>query len=576
MAAILPLLRVTSLIMISWLAWWLVFAGWGILLLRACGRRVRGAQQWIGAFWVGWSLTLPFLTVWHFFRRVDGAAVAVVIAIGLGGLGTRRLRIADCRLRIDNFRITGIVIFIALAFLAADHCLLPPCNFDTGLYHLQAMRWIELYAIVPGLGNLHGRLAFNQSYFLYAALLDTGPWHGVAHYWMSGLFPLTLIAQLMLKLAAPRRGYENATRRLFWLLLAVPVVSQVNNVNLAAPSPDLPLFTLALTLALELLDLLLLAPAATRGVPSRVMKIVIIALAGITVKFSFVALGALAAALALGVGVARLWRRRQRVVVRLLCGTALCGAAILIPWAARDLLLSGHVGYPLPWLTLPLPWRVPLPAVRAEMIEIRGLACDPREVFKPWPVRGWGWIPRWASYMNTFQKFDLFLPLGMVALAMAMALWQRRRGIAPVGSRSMWLFLALPIPALLFWFFTAPHPRFAGGLFWILAAGANAFILARFGTRLRVALAVGMVLLSALFAAPTLPFQWPGPERGFPAIPRVEAVPFVTDSGLRLLTSADGWLCWDMPLPCTPYPKRGLRLIERGNVQRGFKIDGPK
>jgi hypothetical protein len=32
------------------------------------------------------------------------------------------------------------------------------------------------YPIVPGLGNLHPRLAFNSAYFLYAAALDGEPW----------------------------------------------------------------------------------------------------------------------------------------------------------------------------------------------------------------------------------------------------------------------------------------------------------------------------------------------------------------------------------------------------------------
>ena len=616
MSALFPLLRVTSLIMISWLAWWLVFAGWGMLFLRACGRRVRGAESLIGAFWIGWSLTLPFLTVWHFFRRVDGAAALVVIAIGLTGhilvllrnntgsagvharssLGLRTASSAprcrppsrlislfavEARLQPFSFswgRISFILVFLALAFLVADHSLMSPLNFDTGLYHLQAMRWIESYAVVPGLGNLHGRLAFNQSYFLYAALLDAGPWHGLAHYWVTGLFPLTLIAQLLLKLTGRSRRGENPTRRLFWLLLAVPVYSQVNNYNLSSPSPDLPVFILSVVLALELLDLLMLSPAATRTVPHRVLKIVLIALAGITVKFNFVALGGLASALALGVGAARLLRRHKRPAVRrLLLAFSLCGAAFLIPWAARDLVLSGYVGYPLPWFTLPLRWRIPLPAVLEEKDVIYGFARDPCESLKSiWPLQSWSWFPDWATYVATYQKFDILLPLGLVGVALVVALWQRRRGVAP-AARPMGLFMVFPIGALVFWFVTAPHPRFAGGAFWILAAGANAFILARFAPRrprLMAVLAGAMILLSLRYAPRPMIILAPGPERGFHPTPQVRAVSYVTASGLRVLIPASGWQCWDLPLPCTGYPKRGLSLIEPGNLQAGFKLEG--
>ncbi len=42
---------------------------------------------------------------------------------------------------------------------------LKPGNSDTGLYHAQAIRWIETFPAVPGLGNLHSRLAFNSNWF---------------------------------------------------------------------------------------------------------------------------------------------------------------------------------------------------------------------------------------------------------------------------------------------------------------------------------------------------------------------------------------------------------------------------
>ena len=43
-------------------------------------------------------------------------------------------------------------------------------HFDSGLYHAQAIRWIEEYGVVPGLANLHCRLAYNSSAFLLTAL----------------------------------------------------------------------------------------------------------------------------------------------------------------------------------------------------------------------------------------------------------------------------------------------------------------------------------------------------------------------------------------------------------------------
>jgi hypothetical protein len=56
--------------------------------------------------------------------------------------------------------------------------MLAPDNYDSGLYHLQSIRWDNTYPIVPGLGNLHERLAFNQSFFEFVAALNFQPYFG--------------------------------------------------------------------------------------------------------------------------------------------------------------------------------------------------------------------------------------------------------------------------------------------------------------------------------------------------------------------------------------------------------------
>src|SRR4029079_17401394 len=57
----------------------------------------------------------------------------------------------------------------------AQLSLLKPEYHDFGNYHLATIRWLTAQPIVPGLGNLHFRLGFNQSYFLYPAQLIAKP-----------------------------------------------------------------------------------------------------------------------------------------------------------------------------------------------------------------------------------------------------------------------------------------------------------------------------------------------------------------------------------------------------------------
>jgi len=43
---------------------------------------------------------------------------------------------------------------------------------DTESYHAQSIQWVRKYAVVPGLGNIHGRLAFNSMFLVISALFS--------------------------------------------------------------------------------------------------------------------------------------------------------------------------------------------------------------------------------------------------------------------------------------------------------------------------------------------------------------------------------------------------------------------
>ena len=47
-----------------------------------------------------------------------------------------------------------------------------PTNYDTALYHAQAIHWIESFRAVPGLANIHNRLAYNSSWLVLVASLS--------------------------------------------------------------------------------------------------------------------------------------------------------------------------------------------------------------------------------------------------------------------------------------------------------------------------------------------------------------------------------------------------------------------
>lgn len=69
----------------------------------------------------------------------------------------------------------GYAVFLAgLVLLMAYGTSRGYMHVDTGLYHAQAIRWIEEYGVVPGLGNLHSRFAYNSAAFPLCAVYSMG------------------------------------------------------------------------------------------------------------------------------------------------------------------------------------------------------------------------------------------------------------------------------------------------------------------------------------------------------------------------------------------------------------------
>src|SRR5262249_21929009 len=123
--------------------------------------------------WIGIGLVLGVLQVWHLFLPVSTWVFGIVFAIGVLSaalLGGRALpEIASVARRYPGATVVAILICLCLVNRSLNDQEYP----DQGLYYLNAIRWEHDYAIVPGLGNLHDRLAFNNSVFLLHAMLES-------------------------------------------------------------------------------------------------------------------------------------------------------------------------------------------------------------------------------------------------------------------------------------------------------------------------------------------------------------------------------------------------------------------
>ncbi len=543
---------------VSALCWWLVlgsmFAGLGLLVRRQFGLRCDSAEAVFSCFWVGWAASVAFLQLWHLAWRVDGRALAVLALTGVAGLVASRtdLRSPDLRKPAPTTLLTA-GFCLGLGLWVASRAIGPLSAGDTGLYGWPMVKWLTSHPIVAGLGNLHGRLAYNSSFHLYAAVTDAGPWHERPHALANGTLMFVLLAQAVHgSVTLFSKGRAAPAHRLFFALLSGPILAAIAQPGPKLPSltTDLPTFALALVIASQMLLLL----TSRRERDFRMFSITVLCAAGIVVKASLAGFAATAFLISW-----IYWWKRGKSILLMFAG----GFAVLAPWLARNVMLSGYLVYPGGFGAFDVEWRVPRSLALEEAYFIAGWA---RRAGVHWSrvIDGWDWLPFWlAARPATFWRLVL-----LAAAALAYAAW-RARG----RPRAPWWILAPAAVSLIFCALTAPNPRFVAAALPTLAAGAVALALPEDARPRQAAWLVFLLFI----AVPALlaPYRIPDRYRGasYYSVPTAAHEVKVTHSGLAVHVPKEDEFCWDAPLPCAPYFRPNLRTLVEGDLGSGFVLD---
>jgi len=589
---VLTALAAASLILATWLLVLTLFVGIGAAL-RAAGRGgYRRPDDLLVDSWLGFVAVIAVLQVWNLVLPVDGRAWLPLILLALWGLRRARPQLAPLLRGPWPSGERWLAVAVVLAGLwIANRASGSSGLVDDGLYHLQMVKWHASYPILPGLGNLHGRFAFNQSGFLYAALLDVGPWKGGAIHLASGALLWLLAIQGALGVRRLVRDPVLPGSALFDALLLVPAFDMTLHRESASLTTDLPLTVLLLVSGSRLYRVLEDAGGEARPVGGFDLAAAALLLAAVPVlKLS----GAVYGLLGLGLLAVVWWRGRRGAgtsPVRAL-GPLILGLGLLtVPWLIRGVIISGYPAYPLAVAGLPVAWQVPPIQARVEsayvtsharLLSLEGLGVG-SQWLSDWPGRIWRRKFLWGGSL---------VPLAAALVAGGVILRRRflRRDPATGSGREYWLLLVTGA-ALAAWFALAPAIRFAAGLIWVTAAtlicAATAPALSR--QRRAVALFAPAALMAAILTVKGLEGGWrgpgrflrsvveiPEPSRLFAPLPHQSWDTVQTDHGLALLVPRGGnLLCWDAPLPCTPHPNRSLALRRPGDLSSGFILDGP-
>ena len=600
-----------GLILSCWAVLLSSFIGIGSLIARFFSIQEYWSDIVISYFWVGWASTIFFLQIWHLFFKVDGYAFILVTLVGLIGIISNREKFLTL---IKTIKFTTIISFGVLFFVIiwlANSARFSPLNADTGLYHLTLVRWIKSFSIVPGLGNLHGRLAFNNSNFLYTALLGVGPWNGHAHNMANGLLLFMLFVQFVCSSVAflKDKAYVSLSSlfNVITFVLLLFITPQLWYLDISSPNPDFPVFILGIVLAASVFALFE-AFESGKYIGYYLFLVAFIATVGLVIKLSFLALGMGSVLLAIALFLIKNKNNIVGASKKVLVWAGVPMLIGLVPWMIRSVVTSGYLVYPCPLFSFPFDWKIPYDRVAYMATEIRGWARA--DMLWQELSENWAWFWPWVHKIT--RTSNIMIPVLIALLSLTIIFFCHKKKKIIMGAR---LFLLVPVLALVYWFIMAPDPRFAGSTFLILGSSSLTVAVMPYLFFKRFLVKVLPVLVPTLFlcfvllggkgnfvrkilrekniqeAFSSLYLQtdnryfymlargWvPEVIDGFYQIPKAPLRKFVTNSGLLIYASNnkingqfDGKL-WNAPLPCSPYLEARLALRDKNNMSSGVYL----
>ena len=207
-------------LLVAWIVLALVLVGLGTLV-RRLGRvpAAAGTDPFLD-FWTGWAALTVVLEAWHLVLPIDTGALAFVASLGLLGLATDSRQPWRALVRGARAHPFVVAAVLVAALWLSRLCLAGARNGDSGYYHFPIMRWAATFPAVPGLVNLFPFLAYNQSFLLYATVVNVGPLAQAGNHVANGILVLALLARCTLGLArAVQADASGAPADLYYALL---------------------------------------------------------------------------------------------------------------------------------------------------------------------------------------------------------------------------------------------------------------------------------------------------------------------------------------------------------------------
>lgn len=336
------------------------------------------------------------------------------------------------------------ILLLALIVLWAFFTSRGYIHYDSDLYHGQSIRWIEEYGVVPGLGNLHERFAYNSSFFALSALYSMKFLTGESLHACNGFFALLLTVTALDITGSWKR--KRFTLSDFARVGAVYYLTTITN-EVVSPASDYSIMCVVFFIVIKWLDLL--AEEEKDIAPYSLLCVAGVYALTLKLTAGLILLLLLKPAL-------RLIREKRVKEILLYLGM---GLMVAVPWFARTVMISGWLVYPLPQLDLfNVDWKMDAAAIEVDAAQISAWGRALYNVaLLDTPAAQW--IPNW--FMSTLSAMEKILILGS-----AVCVFLFLGNVVYILVRKRWkdldimLVLGMLVCSYLFWQFSAPLMRY--------------------------------------------------------------------------------------------------------------------
>ncbi len=384
--------------------------------------------------------------------------------LGAGAIAMAHPKALGAFFKLSTLDINTKIIWSVMTTIVFFYSTLSPDHTDSSIYHLPSIRWSEEYSVVPGLGNLHGRLAFNSSFFVVSSALGMTALLGQTLFPINGF--LFLLVSLILLKRIKSTHFTSSVLAAGCLVIIVFYLLRF----VFSPTPDI-----AATLLPLVIFFLWIENKPTFSFQT--VLIVLLVFVSITIKLANIPLllGLLFIA----------WPIRAQLTLPQVSLVLGIGLLLMIPWVVRNIILSGYLLYPFPgidWFSVD--WKVPLERVIHERdyvafwAKFRVHESFMNTALLKQPLVEW--FPVWWERQGYFFNKPIWV-LAVISPLVVVSHWfdtDRRKRFWPVLGPYLVAF-----GGFVFWFLSAPDFRFGYPFIWFSALAPWAIFLPEFQNR---------------------------------------------------------------------------------------------